>query len=302
MMDDIWDTTLHLAAGDLGAQAIAARIGMPVRGIRENFLDGRVPPLPSFSDVDQYVAVRAASIYAMGWASLEQATASLHQQLQLLLNPRLRQVIYWHDGDLFDTLILCHIAQVTRLCGRSQPYSQLVMKRYPAGHASPVIDDASRDAEEGMVLNDSTMATLTDVWQAFTSTDPQALYLCIRRLQQTDDAFFLELAAQLHDAITVGDDGLLGYERAILHAIAEYGGSGTPELMQELDRVAGPMAPLTDTMLYALCMRFRPNVHEPGPTSTVEHMIELLAHSERQAVPDRNQHYFGALRVGVHAR
>jgi hypothetical protein len=35
---------------------------------------------------------------------------------------------------------------------------------------------------------------------------------------------------------------------------------------------------------------------------TVEQMIELLAHSERQAVPDRNQHYFGALRVGVHAR
>ena len=302
MMDDIWDTTLHIAAGDLGATAIAAHTGLSVYGFRENFLDGRVPPLPSVSDVDQYVAVRAASIHAMGWVSRDQATTSLHQQLQLLLNPRLRQVIYWHDGDLFDTLILCHIAQITRLHGRSQPYPQLVMKRYQAGHASLVIDDVSRDAEEGMVLNDSTMSALIDVWQAFTSTDPQALYLCTRRLQTTDDAFFVELAAQLYDAITVGDDGLLGYERAILHAIAEYGGSGTPELMQELDRVAGPMAPLTDTMLYALCMRFRPNVHEPGPMSTVEHMIELLAHNERQAVPDRNQHYFGALRVGVHAR
>jgi len=238
----------------------------------------------------------------MRWASLEQATASLHHQLQLLLNPRLRQVIYWHDGDLFDTLILCHIAQVTRLYGRSQPYPQLVIKRYQAAHASPVIDDASRVAEEGMVLNDATMAALIDVWQAFTSTDPQALYLCIRRLQQSDDVFFQELAAQLYDAIALGDDGLLGYERAMLDAIARHDGGVTPELLQKINRAAGPMAPLTDTMLYALCMRFRPDVHEPGPTSTVEHMIELLAHSERQAVPDRNQHYFGALRVGVHAR
>lgn len=302
MMDDIGDTTLHLSAGDLGAKAIAAHTGLPVSGIRENFLDGHVPPLQSLSDVDQYVAVRAASIHAMGWATLEQATTSLHQQLQLLLNPRLRRVIYWHDGDLFDTLILCHIAQVTRLHGRSQPYPQLVMKRYQADHASLVIDDASRGAEEGMVLHDATMAALIDVWQAFTSTDPQALYLCIRRLQQTDDAFFVELAAQLHGAIAVGDDGLLGYERAMLDAIARHDGGVTPELLQKINRAAGPMAPLTDTMLNAVCMRFRPDVHEPGTTSTVEHLVEIIGQSKRDAVPDRNQHYFGALRVGVHAR
>lgn len=299
MIDEIGDATLHVAAGDHGAQVVAVRTGLDVLGFRENFLDGRVPPLLSVSDTDRYIAMRATSIHAMGWASLEQATASLHQQLMLLLNPTIRQVIYWHDGDLFDTLILCHIAQVIRLHGRSQPYPQLVMKRYQAGHASLVIDDASRVAEEGIVLHDATMAALIDVWQAFTSTDPQALYLCIRRLERTADAFFLELAAQLHGAIAVGDDGLLGYERAILHAIAEYGGSGTPELMRELDRAAGPMAPLTDTMLYALCLRFRPDAHESGTTSSVERCIELLSQREHHVGPDRSHHYFGALRIGA---
>jgi hypothetical protein len=72
--------------------------------------------------------------------------------------------------------------------------------------------------------------------------------------------------------------------------------------MREINRAAGPMAPMTDTMLYALCKRFRPDAFQIGTMLTVEQMIELLAHSERQAVPDRNQHYFGALRVGVHAR
>lgn len=302
MMDDIGDTTLHLSAGDLGAKALTVHTGHPVSGFRENFLDGHVPLLQTTYDVDPYIALRAASIHALGWTSLEQATASLHQQLQLLLNPRLRRVIYWHDGDLFDTLILCHIAQGTHLHGRSQPYPQLLMRRYQAGHASLVIDDASGVVEEGIVLHDATIAALIGVWQAFTSTDPQALHLCIRRLQQTDDAVFVELAAQLHGAIAVGDDGLLGYERAMLHAIAEYGGSGTPELMREINRAAGPMAPMTDTMLYALCKRFRPDAFQIGTMLTVEQMIELLAHSERQAVPDRNQHYFGALRVGVHAR
>lgn len=302
MIDDIGDATLHVAAGDHGAQVVAARTGLDVLGFRENFLDGRVPPLLSVSDTDRYIAMRAASIHAMRWASLEQATTSLHQQLRLLLNPTIRQVIYWHDGDLFDTLILCHIAQVIRLHGRSQPYPQLVMKRYQAGHASLVINDASRVAGEGIVLHDATMAALIDVWQAFTSTDPQALSLCIRRLERTDDAFFVELATLLHGAIAVGDDGLLGYERAILHAIAEYGGSASSELMRELDCAAGPMAPLTDTMLQALCLRFRPDAHESGTTLSVERCIKLLAHSERLAVPDRSQHYFGALRLGVHER
>lgn len=222
---------LHVTNGD-SAVAALARSGLPgdVLSWRDVLHDG---PVPLDDDLPRFRAVRAGFIAGRSWATREldvEADFEARDQRLAAVGPH-DEIVLWFEPDLYDQLQLAQIlARLARKPAADRAAISIVPVDCFLGPLAP--EKFAPLYLERRAIGEAELAQGRDVWHAFTSTSPHALFRVLEALDrsigsrtyaQDTDVRLPHLAAALRRQLEEypdADRGLSRSERQICEALA----------------------------------------------------------------------------------